>query len=64
MMSLLLVAGFTIDIGNAYRVKQSLQASADAASAAGAGNLTVGLVLATTLPYIGSDARRRKGRPA
>ena len=39
MMSLLLVAGFTIDIGNAYRVKQSLQASADAASAAGAGNL-------------------------
>ena len=39
MMSLLLVAGLTIDIGNAYRVRQSLQASADAASAAGAGNL-------------------------
>ena len=39
MMSLLLAAGLTIDIGNAYRVKQSLQASADAASAAGAGNL-------------------------
>jgi putative Flp pilus-assembly TadE/G-like protein len=39
MMSLLLAAGLSIDIGNAYRVKQSLQASADAASAAGAGNL-------------------------
>ena len=39
MMSLLLAAGLTIDVGNAYRVKQSLQASADAASAAGAGNL-------------------------
>jgi Putative Flp pilus-assembly TadE/G-like len=36
MMSLLLAAGLTIDIGNAHRVKQSLQASADAA---GAGNL-------------------------
>jgi Flp pilus assembly protein TadG len=39
MMSLLLAAGMAIDIGNAYRVKQSLQASADAASAAGAGSL-------------------------
>ena len=39
MMTLLLAAGLTIDVGNAYRVKQSLQASADAASAAGAGNL-------------------------
>jgi hypothetical protein len=39
MMSLLLAAGLTIDLGNAYRVKQSLQASAEAAAAAGADNL-------------------------
>ena len=37
MMSLLLAAGLTIDIGNAYRVKQSLQASADAAVRRGCG---------------------------
>ena len=40
MLLLLLFAGAVIDIGNAYRVKDALQASADAAAAAGAGNLT------------------------
>jgi Flp pilus assembly protein TadG len=39
MLTLLLMCGAVIDIGNAYRVKQALQASADAAVAAGAGNL-------------------------
>ena len=36
MLTLLLICGAVIDIGNAYRVKQALQASADAAVAAGA----------------------------
>jgi Flp pilus assembly protein TadG len=39
LLTLLLFCGAVIDIGNAYRVKQALQASADAAAAAGAGNL-------------------------
>lgn len=36
---ILMFAGAVIDIGNAYRVHQQLQASADAAAAAGADNL-------------------------
>ena len=36
---LMVTAGAVIDLGNAYRVHQQLQASADAAAAAGAGNL-------------------------
>ena len=39
VLSLMIVCGMVIDIGNAYRVHQQLQASADAAAAAGAGNL-------------------------
>jgi len=39
LLTLLLFCGAVIDIGNAYRVKQALQASADAAVSAGAGNL-------------------------
>jgi Flp pilus assembly protein TadG len=39
LLTLLIFCGAVIDIGNAYRVKQALQASADAAVAAGAGNL-------------------------
>jgi Flp pilus assembly protein TadG len=39
LLTLLLFCGAVVDIGNAYRVKQALQASADAAVAAGAGNL-------------------------
>jgi Flp pilus assembly protein TadG len=39
LLTLLLFCGAVIDVGNAYRVKQALQASADAAVAAGAGNL-------------------------
>src|SRR5436190_12192504 len=39
LLTLLWFCGAVIDIGNAYRVKQALQASADAAVAAGAGNL-------------------------
>ena len=33
------IAGMVIDLGNAYRVHQQLQATADAAAAAGADNL-------------------------
>ena len=39
LLTLLIFCGAVVDIGNAYRVKQALQASADAAVAAGAGNL-------------------------
>jgi len=41
MLSILIFAGLVIDLGNAYRVQQALQASADAAAAGGAGQLTV-----------------------
>jgi Flp pilus assembly protein TadG len=41
MFSLLIFAGLVIDLGNAYRVQQALQASADASAAAGAGQLTL-----------------------
>ena len=37
MFTMLVFAGLVIDIGNAYRVQQALQASADASAAAGAG---------------------------
>ena len=40
MFTILVFAGLVIDIGNAYRVQQALQASADASAAAGAGQLT------------------------
>jgi Flp pilus assembly protein TadG len=39
MLVMLLMCGAVIDLGNAYRVRQALQASADAAVAAGAGSL-------------------------
>jgi hypothetical protein len=42
MFTLLIFAGLVIDLGNAYRVQRSLQASADAAAAGGAGELTMG----------------------
>jgi hypothetical protein len=41
MFTILLFAGLVIDFGNAYRVQKALQASADAAAAAGAGQLTM-----------------------
>jgi hypothetical protein len=41
MFTILIFAGLTIDLGNAYRVQQALQASADAAAAGGAGELTM-----------------------
>ena len=34
-------SGLVIDVGNVYRVQQALQASTDAAAAAGAGQLTL-----------------------
>ena len=40
LLVLLVVCGMVIDVGNAYRVRQALQASTDAAAAAGAGTLT------------------------
>jgi len=39
MLLLLVTCGVVIDLGHAYRVKRALQASADAAAAAGAGQL-------------------------
>src|SRR4051812_43539874 len=42
MLSILVFAGLVIDLGNAYRVQHALQASADAAAAGGAGELTMG----------------------
>ncbi len=41
MLSILVFAGLVIDLGNAYRVQRALQASADAAAAGGAGQLTM-----------------------
>ncbi len=41
MFTILVFAGLVIDLGNAYRVQQALQASADASAAAGAGQLTM-----------------------
>jgi Flp pilus assembly protein TadG len=41
MFTILVFAGIVIDLGNAYRVQQALQASADASAAAGAGQLTL-----------------------
>jgi Flp pilus assembly protein TadG len=41
MFTLLIFAGLVIDLGNAYRVQQALQASTDASAAAGAGQLTL-----------------------
>jgi hypothetical protein len=50
MFTILIFAGLVIDLGNAYRVQQALQASADASAAGGAGELTV------TYPPIAADA--------
>ena len=41
MLVVVAFAGMVIDIGNVYRVQQALQASTDAAAAAGAGQLTL-----------------------
>jgi putative Flp pilus-assembly TadE/G-like protein len=41
MFTMLIFAGLVIDLGNAYRVQRALQASADAAAAGGAGELTL-----------------------
>jgi hypothetical protein len=49
MFTILIFAGLVIDLGNAYRVQHALQASADAAAAGGAGQLTV-----TYPPNVGS----------
>jgi Flp pilus assembly protein TadG len=50
MFTILIFAGLVIDLGNAYRVQQALQASTDASAAAGAGQLT------TTFPPVGANA--------
>src|SRR4029077_5440782 len=41
MLIVIAFAGLVIDGGNVYRVQQALQASTDAAAAAGAGQLTL-----------------------
>ena len=41
MLVVIAFAGLVIDVGNVYRVQQALQASTDAAAAAGAGQLTL-----------------------
>ena len=50
MFTILIFAGLVIDLGNAYRVQQALQASADASAAGGAGELTM------TYPPIAANA--------
>ena len=50
MFTILIFAGLVIDLGNAYRVQQALQASADASAAGGAGELTI------TYPPIAANA--------
>jgi hypothetical protein len=50
MFTILIFAGLVIDLGNAYRVQQALQASADASAAGGAGELTL------TYPPIAANA--------
>jgi Flp pilus assembly protein TadG len=50
MVVLLVMCGIVIDLGNAYRVQQQLQASADAAATAGAGQLSM------TYPPIAGNA--------
>ena len=50
MFTMLIFAGLVIDLGNAYRVQQALQASTDASAAAGAGQLTM------TFPPVGANA--------
>ncbi len=53
---LMITAGAVIDLGNAYRVHQQLQASADAAAAAGAGNLPdTSAALAAASAYSSAD---------
>ncbi len=51
MFTILIFAGLVIDLGNAYRVQHALQASADAAAAGGAGQLTM------TYPPIAGNAQ-------
>src|SRR4051794_33390157 len=52
MLVLMVVCGMVLDIGNAYRVKTALQASADAAAAAGAQQLpNTGTALSTVQQY-------------
>ncbi len=66
LLTLLLFCGAVVDIGNAYRVKQALQASADAAVAAGAGNLpntTAATAAAHNLSAENSGKNRIPGVP-
>ena len=48
VLVLMIMCGAVIDVGNAFRVHQQLQASADAAAAAGADNLPSTLAAITT----------------
>lgn len=56
MLSILVFAGLVIDLGNAYRVQHALQASADAAAAGGAGQLTMAYP-----PNVGNAAAAAQG---
>jgi hypothetical protein len=56
MLLLLVTCGIVIDVGHAYRVKRALQASVDAAAAAGAGQLPdPALAISTAHIYSAED---------
>lgn len=56
MLMLLVTCGIVIDFGHAYRVKRALQASVDAAAAAGAGQLPdPALAISTAHAYSAED---------
>jgi hypothetical protein len=56
MLMLLVSCGIVIDLGHAYRVKRALQASVDAAAAAGAGQLPdPALAISTAHAYSAED---------
>lgn len=54
LVALLLVCGFVVDVGDAYRVQIGLQASADAAATAGADHLPDTLAAANAVQAYGS----------
>jgi Flp pilus assembly protein TadG len=63
MLVLLLMCGAVIDLGNAYRVRQALQASADAAVAAGAARLPDSSAASTAVHAYSSENGARNTIP-
>ena len=63
MFVLLLMCGAVIDLGNAYRVRQALRASTDAAAAAAADNLPDPVAAASAAHAYGSESGGRNPIP-